>query len=308
MERSFFVLSGEHEELARDELVSIARSYDGGASHTADSRLSIISSKAPWRAVARRAAFVRIAGRLAGTMDGISDVELPRAGSFAVRVVNLSSRRLDVPGLESETGAILSRKTGLRVSLSSPSLTVYQIVTDGAAFLGYSEGYSPARPRKVTRHPTEIGWKIARCMVNLAGLREGCSLCDPFCGSGTILLEAESMGMMATGVDFDYRMCRITGRNLAANGYGAGIINSTHRILAGIGGAFDAVVTDVPYGNASRSSSSPGEVIRDLVSVIPERMRLVVVYKKGTEADVLAKAKKYEVYRHKSLTRVIAVR
>ncbi len=37
-------------------------------------------------------------------------------------------------------------------------------------------------------------------------------------------------------------------------------------------------------------------------------MKLVMVYKKGIDLDYLDKAKKYEVYRHKSLTRVIAVR
>ena len=31
-------------------------------------------------------------------------------------------------------------------------------------------------------------------MINLTGLKEGDTICDPFCGTGTTLIEAESDG------------------------------------------------------------------------------------------------------------------
>ena len=69
----------------------------------------------------------------------------------------------------------------------------------------------------------------------------------------------------------------------------------------------DAIVTDLPYGISSRSSVLPKKLVKDFVSVVPKRKKLVMVYKKGLEVEEMSKAKKYEIYRHKSLTRVIAV-
>ncbi|MGI0065153.1 MAG: TRM11 family SAM-dependent methyltransferase, partial [Nitrosotalea sp.] len=131
--------------------------------------------------------------------------------------------------------------------------------------------------------------------------------CDPFCGTGTILLEAESMGINSIGIDFDKIMCKITRKNLAANGFGSKVINSGYEKIHDIMGTIDGIVTDLPYGISSRSSVSPKKLIQDFVSVIPKRKKLVMVYKKGIEVEEISKAKKYEIYRHKSLTRVIAV-
>ena len=50
-------------------------------------------------------------------------------------------------------------------------------------------------------------------------IKKGETVCDPFCGTGTTLLEAESMGIHAIGLDFDEKMCEISKENLKANGY-----------------------------------------------------------------------------------------
>jgi tRNA (guanine10-N2)-dimethyltransferase len=145
-------------------------------------------------------------------------------------------------------------------------------------------------------------------MINLSELKEGKTLCDPFCGTGTILLEAESMGIKSIGVDFDPRMCNITRENLAVNGFMSKVINSTYHEIQQIKDKIDAIVTDPPYGIASRSSVSPKKLIKDFISILPRRKKLVLVYKKGLDVEEMSKAKKYEIYRHKSLTRIIAVR
>ena len=291
-----------------DELVSISKSYDHKSEHYSESRLVITTSSIPWKKIASRATFVRVAGNLAGSYADFSDLHLPRSDTFACRVVSLSSKQIDTSRTEREFGSLVKRKTGSRVSLARPSLTVYLLVTDSASYVGYADILEQKRPSKPIKHPTELHWKIGRCMVNLSSLKEGDSLCDPFCGTGTILLEAESMGIYSTGIDFDPKMCEITRKNLAANGFKSTVFNSTYEHTAKIAGEADALVTDVPYGTASRSTAAPKKLIQDFISTVPSKMKLTVVYKKGTEADCLADAKKYEIYRHKSLTRVIAVR
>ncbi|MDE1766074.1 MAG: methyltransferase domain-containing protein [Thaumarchaeota archaeon] len=308
MPQSFFILSGEHQDLAKDEIAAISKSYDIKAQHVADSGLVIISSHASWQKIARRATFVRAAGNLAGTFNDISEIEFPESDTFACRAVNLSSKKINTRTIEKEMGAVLKKKLGYRVSLLDPALTIYLVVTDNNRYVGYADVLEYKKPTKKIKYPTELDWKLGRCMVNLSRLKEGNTLCDPFCGTGTILLEAESMGIRCIGIDFDSKMCDIAKKNLAANGYKSGVINSTYNHISKIKGEIDAIVTDVPYGTASRSSMPPKKMIRDFVSVVPKKMKLVLVYKKGMDVDGLAKAKKYEIYRHKSLTRVIAVR
>lgn len=134
-------------------------------------------------------------------------------------------------------------------------------------------------------------------------------LCDPFCGTGTILLEAESMGIRAIGIDYDKRMCEGAKKNLAANGYNSRIINAGYDHIQKIKDRIDGMVTDLPYGIASRSSESPRKLIRDFVSILPKKKKLAIMCKKDLVDQIeLKPAKKYEIYRHKSLTRTILVK
>jgi tRNA (guanine10-N2)-dimethyltransferase len=310
MPQNFFVLSGEHLALAQDEIIAISKSYDPNARYRSDSRLVVTKSTVPYEKIARRAAFVRTAGNISNTFVDISEIELQisRPDTFACRTINLSSKKVDGAALEREAGAKLKKRWSSRVSLSSPSLMVYLILTDTRRYLGYSDmTIKPKRQEKIFKYPHELEWKLARCMVNLSRLKEGETFCDPFCGTGTILLEAESMGIRSIGIDFDSKMCDISEKNLARSGYESRIINSTFDYIQKIKDDVDAIVTDVPYGTASRSSTTPKKLIQDFISILPKKMKLVMVYKKGMDID-LGKAKKYEVYRHKSLTRVIAVR
>lgn len=309
MHQSFFVTSGEHVELARDEITSIAKSYDKKAVTKSDSRLVVVKSKIPYNKISNRATFVKISGILVGVITDISQIKIPVAkpASFACRVVNLTIKRINTSHLEKEMGTILKQKWNSKVSLSNPHLTVYLIVTNSKKYLGYAKKQIESkRPEKLLKYPHELDSKLARCMVNLSQLKEGQTLCDPFCGTGTILLEAESMGIKAIGIDFDPEMCGITKKNLALNGFKSQVINSSYYDTKKMMGKIDAVVTDLPYGISSKSSTEPEKLVREFISTIPKKKKLVIVYKKGF--DVTIKAKKYEIYRHKSLTRVIVVR
>ncbi|MFW9870344.1 MAG: DNA methyltransferase [Candidatus Thorarchaeota archaeon] len=45
--------------------------------------------------------------------------------------------------------------------------------------------------------------KLCRSLLNLAGARPGDTILDPFCGTGTLLMEAAILGMNCIGVDID---------------------------------------------------------------------------------------------------------
>lgn len=56
--------------------------------------------------------------------------------------------------------------------------------------------------------------KLARIMVNLAGLRPGQTLWDPFCGSGTLLLEGYAQGMNVIGSDVSAKAVNMSQANI----------------------------------------------------------------------------------------------
>lgn len=311
MVHSFFVLPGQYENLALDEVISISKSYDPKTNSNSDSRLVILKSNVPWKKIASRATFVRTCGNIIGTFDDISKIDppIPKPRSFVCRTINLSSRKFSPSSLEKQAGEVLKKRWSSEVSLSNPHLTVYLIITDSKQYLGCSYlKIEPKLPIKAIKHPHELDLNLSRCVVNLSQLKEGKTLCDPFCGTGTILLQAESMGMKSFGIDFDPLMCNITKKNLTANEFKSKVINSSFNEIRNINDKIDAIVTDLPYGISSRSSVPPKKLIKDFVSIVPKRKKLVIVYKKGLDVEELDKAKKYEIYRHKSLTRIIAVR
>ena len=310
--QSFFVVSGENVELAKDEIVAISSSYDKNTSHETDSNLVLIDSAVPWNKIAQRATFVRTAGKVVDTFsDLFSEIDLSllhKSDTFACRAINLSSKRIDLFSIEKTVGSTIKQASGARVSLSDPALTVYLIFTDSQNYLGYSTKIpEQKRPKKIIKSPFELNWKLSRAMVNLSGLNEKETLCDPFCGTGTILLEAESMGIKSIGIDFDKKMCDVAKKNLAANGYHSKIVNGGYEQTKKI--SFDGIVTDLPYGISSKSSESPKKLIRDFVSILPKKKKLALMCKKELADQIeLKPAKKYEIYRHKSLTRTILVK
>ncbi len=187
---------------------------------------------------------------------------------------------------------------------------MYLIFTDSESFFGFSTRLDRVeRPKKIKNHPHELDWKLCRVMINLSGLKEGDTICDPFCGTGTTLLEAESMGIHSIGIDFDKKMYQSTKENLDANGFKSTVFNEDYTHIIKIRDKYDGLVTDIPYGRASKTSVKPEKLLHDLISIIPKKKKLVLMCKKGAEKNLKLKpSKRYEIYRHKSLTRTILVK
>ena len=315
MPESFFVLSKDNLEIAKDEIIAIAKTYDRFAKSKSFSNLVIIQSNLNWERIARRATFVKISGQILRKMSGLFQGEdnfevLKNAKTFACRIINLSSKQFDIEELESSMGDMISKLSQAKVNLENPDIIIYLIFTNQQNFFGFSkpEKMLP-RPKKIKKHPHELDWKLARVMINLIGLKEGETVCDPFCGTGTTLLEAESMGIKAIGVDFDEKMCDITKQNLLANGFNSKIIKGDFSKFTTMKDKFDAIVTDLPYGTASKSSENPQDLIKKFVSMLPRRKKIAIMCKKGFEKKLkINPIKKYEIYRHKSLTRVILIK
>ena len=125
------------------------------------------------------------------------------------------------------------------------------------------------RPRKRPFfHPSAMPAKLARCMVNLARARRNDLVLDPFCGTGTFLIEASLIGCRVVGLDAKRQMVRGSLQNLKFfNREAEGVIVADAKQMPLI--KVDCVVTDPPYG---RSSSTMGYTTKEIVQDFLEKV------------------------------------
>jgi tRNA (guanine10-N2)-dimethyltransferase len=315
MPESFFVLSKENLEIAIDEITAIAKMYDRFSKIKIISNLVIIQSKTNWYDISNRASFVKVSGQILRKMSGLFLDEnnyeiLKNAKTFVCRIINLSSNQFNIPELENSMGDMISKFSHAKVKLENPNITIYLIFTNKENFFGFSKQVKEkSRPKKIKSYPHELDWKLTRVMINLIGLKQGETVCDPFCGAGTTLLEAESMGIHAIGLDFDKKMFEATKDNLKMNGYKSKIFNSDFQELVKISEKFDGIVTDLPYGKNTKISEKPEEILKRFISILPKKKKIAIMYKKELGDNLkLNGLKKYQIYRHKSLTRTILIK
>jgi len=187
MPESFFILSKDYQELAIDEIIAISKMYDRFSKVKVISNLVIVQSKTNWNEIARRASFVRVSGQILRKMSGLFLNEdnfevLKNAKTFVCRIINLSAKQFNIQELESSMGDMISKFSHAEVELEDPDITIYLIFTDEENFFGFSKRIKEEnRPKKIKNYPHELDWKLTRVMINLIGLKEGETVCDPFC-------------------------------------------------------------------------------------------------------------------------------
>jgi tRNA G10 N-methylase Trm11 len=105
---------------------------------------------------------------------------------------------------------------------------------------------------KPYRTSTSLSSQLARALVNLV-VPNANSLVDPCCGTGSILLEAQALGIRAFGADRNKRIAGMARQNLAHFGYQAEI---AHADISAYRQTADALVTDLPYGRLLGAAES----------------------------------------------------
>lgn len=289
MPKLFFLLSGENATLPAAEVKAILEAegipYTNAAEF--DQLLRLESELDSVKAVQVRSAYTRVSAQelfiADANMEAILEASaktdfrsvLKEGESFVVRInriKNYADAELNTMTLEIRLGSqILSQTPGAKVNLKNPDKTFLGIITDDKLILGLkltditSKTFSERRPRKKPFfHPSAMPSKMARCMVNLAHAKSESVLLDPFCGTGTSLIEATFIGCRAVGVDAQRRMILGTKKNLAHFNISAeGLIWADSRKIP-LKKA-DAIVTDPPYG---RSSSTLKSTTKQLVQEV----------------------------------------
>lgn len=341
MAKLFFLLSGEHPTLPSSELKAIleVEGYKYRVSEKLSQVLRIQALPESIKFVALRAAMTRVccleifnckaAEREILQKACLAPLEdlIGRGESFAVRIRRIvaAAPNIDRGKLERSLGEqTLEKIKHAKVDLTNPKKTFFGVLTENRFVFGLKmaeilpKPFVERRPqRRPFFHPSTLLAKLARCMVNLAKPKAGELVLDPFCGTGSLLVEAGLIGCKVLGFDVQRRMVKGSLQNLAYYGVKPeGMIAADARRLPVK--EVDCIVTDPPYGrSATTLGLSTEQLVRDFLSTAQESVRkghrICIASPKSIRIGEIGRelgfkhVESHLVYVHRGLTREIAV-
>jgi len=273
--------SGESPELARWETQGAVESLGGSEGPFPSPLAGLLPVLVPAeRALAHLAARLALAHRTLVPVEGeVLDGAREEGGSGR----SAAFRRIGRPGASADSairaaGAAYVQGGG-SVNLEAPERRYWLARREGGtdlllrevAGVDRSSPASRAMPRLPFRRPVSLPPRLARAAMNLAALRPGDRVLDPFVGTGALIAEAALLGARTYGIDADPAMVRGALRNLAHLGVRAEAFvqgDAREVELPGPPPRFEALVTDPPYG---RSSASIGGAPSRLVPQVLDR-------------------------------------
>ncbi len=325
----FFRISGEDVELAKVEVEALVHMLSPSARIDWYDRLAIVDSDLDLvQPVISRAALVKEAGEVISSQP-VSCRDGPNYGryigpgdTFCVRSQHRSFHyRKEI---ERVVGEQIRQQTGAVVSLKSPTvkLAVFDIadmrvICKTSRSRVWEELKSRSSRRKPFFHPSMMNSTLARVMCNLAQVKPGDVVLDPFCGGGGILCEAALLGAKSIGLDLSRELIKGAASNLRGLGtVDASLILGDARNLPL--SRVDCIVSDPPYGHASstrgaKSTDLVEMTISQIEDLLPHEGRMCLCGSTEMNIRNILSGKKFTIRHcinvrvHRSLTREIIV-
>ena len=303
-----YLLAGENLELAEAELKGFLKSKGLDPQIRRKERLAFTDSEPSQ--LKRLALTHEVTQLITETTEEELEIDYRPEGSFAVRVKDFTGKEKK-ESIEKRLGEKLSTSEN-SVDLERPEERVKAYIFQEKVVIGlevvdidrglFEKRVNQERPFS---RPLSMDPVLARVMVNLSEVSVGDHVLDPMCGTGGILIEAGLCGIGVHGLDIDEEMVEGTRENLEAYGVIAhdihqGEVKNSKEIFDQ---KFDAVISDLPYGKASRETE---DAVSDFLEVSSELTdgKTVFMYNEkeigGLEAD-------FEIYVHRSLTRYLFI-
>jgi putative methyltransferase (TIGR01177 family) len=309
--KALVLLSGEGNTVPLAEAKSLFMALDPSTTFESPSpRVLLAETRADPFLIGSRIAFARRVGPL---IENLELADFLKGHSVRFRCFSLTQS--DPPDPERYLKGI-----GATVDLRNPDYEV-TLVRTGEDYLALTapgtmrQGWSRRRPRsRPFFHPSAIFPKLSRALMNLSGCKEGDVFLDPFCGTGSIPIEASIIGARVVAVDQSGRMVHGAIANMRHfNQEWLGVLRTDSASLPLT--EVDAVATDIPYGRASSTMGREPRELLDLLlpslgRLMRSKSRAVVMHpdqirvEGGREFMV---AEEHDLHVHKLLTRTITV-
>ncbi|MCS7130792.1 MAG: methyltransferase domain-containing protein [Archaeoglobaceae archaeon] len=283
--RYLFLLSGENLELAKAEVLSLAKAFGKILSYDLDERIFSLN-------FAGEQFFERLAlsHEVCEAIFSCSMSELQKEfeklsfeGSCCVRVSGIGMK--SDQELEKKLGAILWKK-GAQIDLRNPENLIRVYITPRSChvgFLRFKQNKKQFRERLPNKRPffmpVVILPKLSRAILNLVSLKSG-RILDPMCGTGSFLIEAGLMGFEVFGMDFYRDIVKGCRKNLEFFNLKGEVLQGDVREMPFKDESFDGIATDYPYFRATRSGTKDelyNKSFQEISRVLRKGCRAVLV-------------------------------
>jgi tRNA (guanine10-N2)-dimethyltransferase len=285
MTRVYVETTGESRPLAEAEVSAAAEALGGAAAPGIADLLGVeLPDVAAPSALATRLALARrclVEVEAASADEGARRIAVDGATAAVRRIGRPSGGSADA-GVRAVGRAYVD--AGGRVDLEHPARRLWLWSDPGGADRLFEE-VAPSERREVLarrisllpfQRPVGLDPRLARAAANLARIRPGDRVLDPFLGTGALLAEAGLLGGRLYGIDREPSMVRGALQNFAFLGLHA------EALVEGDSGEvdfeepapeFDALLSDPPYGRASATGGEDAALL--LARVLPRWARRV---------------------------------
>jgi tRNA (guanine10-N2)-dimethyltransferase len=270
--RLLFELSGEHSTLPAAEALALLGMQGTVAGAEQDDAVLLAEVARPDVALlAARAGLTHAISEALTTCAPTEEAILDAVRGAADRIgpvfrvrchrVGPHGKALRSSALEREAGAALAQ--GRRVEMEGPADEVRILLAErahvGLALVKLDRAAFDARHVRHRPHfsPTSLHPRFARALVNLARVKPGDKVADPFAGTGGLLLEAGLVGAKVVGGDLDPEMADGARRALKHHQLSGEVREGDVAATLAAFAPVDAVVADPPYGRASTTAREP---------------------------------------------------
>ncbi|HDJ89951.1 MAG TPA: hypothetical protein ENG40_04585 [Thermoprotei archaeon] len=248
--------------------------------------------------------------------------------SFVVRVTKLTRKLANsTPLLEAYIGGIIYNSIrNTKVRLKNPDYYIRVIFLDDKVLLGFRVIKIPIGNLKqilnpIKRpffHPSTLTPEMARLLVNMTLNPHVNVILDPFCGTGSILIDLSIRKVYNIGIDIHWKFAQGAKSNLKyykLDGY-SDLIVADSCLIPIRKNSIDGIATDPPYGRLSSTYQKDIQSLYDTflkqVSIILKKNKRVSflypkqcikIHKDYNLKMIIRK----EIYVHSKLTRVLVV-
>ena len=261
--------------------------------------------------------------------------------SFKVRVKRMGNGEVDKDKIERSIGGYIKQDCQMPVSLDNAVHTIKLVYTNPKTItnefkeervVGYNKviitellieqdkrHFFDNKPHKRPYfHPGSMSPKLALCMVNLAHVKEGDIVLDPFCGTGGILIEAGDLNTTLIASDLEKCMYEGTKLILAHEGFENFRVYWEDVRKLEIDETVDAVAMDPPYGiSTTLGGEDTKKLYTEALIAIEKHLKddghicmaspHYIDMKEVVESTPLKILEQHAIRMHKSLTRIITV-